>query len=85
MSRLLDVSKTERIDVGKKSPEDLKLLGEDKRLCDVCKTTPAEEKVLRTNGFISINQFLCGQCLHTLKLNEVAGESTGNRRVSFVD
>lgn len=73
MSRLLDVSVTEKIITDNALQNDDKLLiGEDKRMCDVCKAQPAAEKILRTNGFIKINQFLCNGCIRTLKLNEVA-------------
>ena len=40
--------------------EQMLLGGDDKRSCDACKLAPATQKVVRSNGFISINQFMCG-------------------------
>jgi hypothetical protein len=57
--RILEVSATERIATAVLRDDEKLLGGSDKRSCDACKLNAAVEKIIRSNGFISINQFLC--------------------------
>lgn len=57
--RILEVSTTEKIATAVLRDDEKLLGGDDKRSCDACKKNAAVEKIIRSNGFISINQFLC--------------------------